>query len=100
MVMPERFSRLSSALPYNTLVSVMSCGVKWLAVYTENGFEREGAVYKSPYAFTSAHASRITDEHPKKVEAGSGWVWIRVENGEHAGKTIAEVYDLHFALAT
>lgn len=83
------FSRLSSMLPYNSQVSIESCGDKWLAVFTENGFERNGEIYTSPTAICAAHASRITEKHPKKTMPGLAWEYIRVENG----KSLAEIYD-------
>lgn len=93
------FSKLEEALPFGTHVSITSGGDKWCGIFKEGGFQVGGAFFKSPYAFGSAHARRMTDKHPAPTKAGNGWLWIMVEDGAAAGKTIAEVYDAHFARA-
>jgi hypothetical protein len=91
------FSKLPAALPFGTKVSITSSGDTMSAVYTQGGFKVDDVYFQSPMAFGRAHASRITEAHPKKTKAGNGWLWITVDDGEHAGKTISQVYDEHYA---
>jgi hypothetical protein len=91
------FSKLPAALPFGTSVSITSSGDTMTAVYTQEGFKVGEVHFPSPMAFGRAHASRITEAHPKETKAGNGWVWITVDDGEHAGKTIGQVYDEHYA---
>jgi len=92
------FAKLSEALPYGTKVSITSLGDKMTAVFTTEGFKvGDLPAFKSPMAFTRAHANRITEAHPKETKPGNGWDWIKVEEGEHMGKTIGQIYSGHFA---
>jgi len=91
------FSKLPAALPFGTKVSITSSGDTMSAVYTQGGFKVDDVYFQSPMAFGRAHASRITEAHPKKTKAGNGWLWITVDDGEHAGKTISQIYDEHYA---
>jgi hypothetical protein len=84
-------------LEMNTCVSVESLGDKWEGTTTANGFLVNGILYRSPGALTKAHASRITENHPKSTLPGSGWVHIFVESGRHQGKNIEQAFKDHFA---
>lgn len=92
------FTKLSEALPFGTTVSITSLGEAWKAVYTEEGFKMgDLPPFKSPMAFGRAHANRITEIHPKETKPGNGWEWIKIDDGEHIGKSIGQVYNEHFA---
>jgi len=92
------FAKLGEALPYGTKVSITSLGDKMTAAFTTEGFKvGDLPAFKSPMAFTRAHANRITEAHPKETKPGNGWDWIKVEEGEHMGKTIGQIYKGHFA---
>ena len=92
------FTKLSEALPFGTTVSITSLGEAWKAVYTEEGFKMgDLPPFKSPMAFGRAHANRITEIHPKETKPGTGWEWIKIDDGEHIGKSIGQVYNEHFA---
>lgn len=92
------FSKLNEALPFGTSVSVTSLGDVWTAVFTPEGFKMgDLPPFKSPMAFSRAHANRITDAHPKETKPGNGWDHIKVGTGEHLGKTIGQLYNEHFA---
>jgi hypothetical protein len=91
------FAKLNEALPFGTSVTLTSLGDAWKAVFTAEGFKMgDLPPFKSPMAFTRAHANRITDAHPNETKPGNGWDWIKIESGEHAGKTIGQVYNEHF----
>ena len=92
------FAKLGEALPYGTKVSITSLGDKMTAAFTTEGFKvGDLPAFKSPMAFSRAHANRITEAHPKETKPGNGWDWIKVEEGEHMGKTIGQIYNGHFA---
>ena len=92
------FAKLNEALPFGTSVTLTSLGDAWTAVFTPEGFKMgDSPPFKSPMAFTRAHANRITDAHPNETKPGNGWDWIKIEGGEHAGKTIGQLYNEHFA---
>lgn len=91
------FSKLPAALPFGTNVSITSSDETVRAVYTQEGFKVGDMHYTSPMALSRVHASRITEAHPKETKPGNGWVWITVDDGEHSGKTIGQVYDEHYA---
>jgi hypothetical protein len=91
------FAKLNEALPFGTSVTLTSLGDAWTAVFTPEGFKMgDSPPFKSPMAFTRAHANRITDAHPNETKPGNGWDWIKIESGEHAGKTIGQRYNEHF----
>lgn len=90
----RKFSRLHEALPFNTHVYVESCGDRWNAVFTENGFVIGDKTYKTPGAFCKAHASRITLTHLHPTKPGNGWDHVKIDA---TGKTIGEIYDIHFS---
>ena len=92
----RKFAKLHHVLPYGSLLSISSCGATWALRYTARGFEREGIVFKSPGAVTSAHARLIHEGHPAETLPGNGWAWLKVAAGEHEGKTIGNVYDAYF----
>jgi hypothetical protein len=92
----RNFAKLHLALPYGTSLSLSSRGVTWALRYTERGFEREDIVFKSPTAVTTAHARLVHEGHPAETHPGNGWVWLKVAEGEHEGKSIANVYDAYF----
>jgi hypothetical protein len=91
------FAKLGEAIEAGTTVRIVSGGDKWVGTFTKDGFKVGELFYKSPFAFTAAHAQRITEKHPQPTKAGNGWEWVVVESGPHAGKSIGQVYDAHFA---
>jgi hypothetical protein len=93
----RNFAKLGEALEVGTTVRIVSGGDKWVATFAKDGFKVGEQFYKSPFAFGSAHAQRITETHPAPTKAGNGWEWVMVEDGPHAGKSIGQVYDAHFA---
>jgi len=90
------FAKLGEALELGTTVRIVSGGDKWVGTFTNGGFKIGEQFYKSPFAFGKAHAQRITEAHPTPTKPGNGWEWIVVDSGQHAGKTIGEVYDARF----
>jgi len=90
----RKFSRLYEALAFNTNVYVESCGDRWNAMFTENGFEIGDKTYKTPGAFCKAHANRITLTHLHPTKPGNGWDHVKIGA---TGKTIGEIYDTHFS---
>ena len=91
------FVKLYQAMEVGETVSIRSGGDKWIGTFTKDGFSVGGITYTSPYAFGKAHAQRITEKHPAPTKPGNGWEWVMVESGPHAGKSIGQVYDAHFA---
>jgi hypothetical protein len=49
--------------------------------------------YKSPTAACTAHAERITENHPEATKGASGWSWVLFADGDFKDKPISEFYD-------
>jgi len=94
---PRVFTKLAAVLPEGTPLSLTSTGDRWDGVYTKDGFIFQDKLFKSPLAVGKAHAERITERHPKATKPGSGWLWLKVENGPYKGKTLGQAYDAHYA---
>ena len=91
------FASLSSVLTDGTKLSLTSLASRWEGTFTDGKLVFEGNVFKSPYAVVTAHARVITDSHPKATKPGNGWIWIKIEDGPYAKKTLAQAYDAHFS---
>ena len=89
--------KLPTILTEGTKLSITSTGDRWDGSYSKDGFIFQNNLFKSPCAVCTAHAQRITERHPKATKGGSGWCWIRIEDGTYKGKTLGEAYDAHFA---
>lgn len=98
---PSKFARifasLSSVLTDGTKLSLTSLASRWEGTFTDGKLVFEGNVFKSPYAVVTAHARVITESHPKPTKPGNGWIWIKIEDGPYAKKTLAQAYDAHFS---
>jgi len=95
---PRIFAKLVAVLAEGTKLSVGSAaGDRWEGAYTKEGLIFQGRAFKSPMAVTKAHAERITERHPKVTKPGSGWVWLRIENGPYKGKSLSQAYDAFYA---
>jgi hypothetical protein len=92
------FDSLPSVLTDGTKLSITSKGERWEGTFTDGKLVFEGNVFKSPYAVVTAHARVITDSHPKPTKPGNGWLWIIIEDGPYAKKTLAQAYDAHFSV--
>jgi hypothetical protein len=91
------FASLSSVLTDGTKLSLTSLASRWEGTFTDGKLVFEGNVFKSPYAVVTAHARVITESHPKPTKPGNGWIWIKIEDGPYAKKTLAQAYDAHFS---
>ena len=91
------FSKLAAVLPEGTPLSLTGTGDRWDGAYTKDGLIFQDKAFKSPLAVTKVWSERITDRHPKVTKPGSGWVWLKIENGAYKGKTLAQAYDAHYA---
>jgi hypothetical protein len=91
------FAKLAAVLPEGTPLSLTSTGDRWDGAYTKDGLIFQDKAFKSPLAVTKAHAERITERHPKSTKPGSGWLWLKVEDGPYKGKTLGQAYDAHYA---
>jgi hypothetical protein len=91
------FAKLAAVLPEGTPLSIVSTGDRWDGVYTKDGLVFQDKAFKSPQAVTKAHAERITERHPKATQPGSGWLWLKIENGAYKGKTLGQAYDAHYS---
>jgi len=98
---PSKFARifasLSSVLTDGTKLSLTSLASRWEGTFTDGKLVFEGNVFKSPYAVVTAHARVITESHPKPTKPGNGWIWIKIEDGPYAKKTLAQAYDAYFS---
>jgi len=74
-------------------VYVESLGDRWIGTITGTGILYEGKTFTSPTGFCAAHAARITEAHPQPTEAGSGWQFVKMLEGQHKGKPISFVYE-------
>lgn len=91
------FASLPSVLTDGTKLSLTSLASRWEGTFTDGKLVFEGNVFKSPYAVVTAHARVITESHPKPTKPGNGWIWIKIEDGPYAKKTLAQAYDTHFS---
>jgi hypothetical protein len=91
------FSKLAAVLPEGTRLSLTGTGDRWDGVYTKDSLVFQDKTFKSPLAATKAWSERITERHPKTTKPGSGWVWLKIEDGAYKGKTLAQAYDAHYA---
>jgi len=87
---------LYQALPFGTPLHLTSRGVTWNLVFTKEGYQFGRTTFKSPTAVTTAHSSMIHEGHAAATLPGSGWLWLKVSKGVHAGKSIGSVYDAYF----
>ncbi len=92
---PHRnFRSLSNILTNDTPIFIESTGDRWDGVFRvvdgKGIFTFNGTDYASPAAVSKAHASRVTESHPKATKPGNGWNYICVAA---TSKTIGEVYD-------
>lgn len=92
------FASLPSVLTDGTKLSITSKGERWEGTFTDGKLAFQGNVFKSPYAVVKAHASVITASHPTHTRPGNGWLWIIIEDGPYAKKTLAQAYDAHFSV--
>jgi hypothetical protein len=92
------FANLPSVLTDGTKLSITSKGERWEGTFTDGKLAFQGNVFKSPYAVVKAHASVITASHPNHTRPGNGWLWIIIEDGPYAKKTLAQAYDAHFSV--
>jgi hypothetical protein len=91
------FSKLAAVLPEGTPLSLTGTGDRWDGAYTKGGLIFQDKAFKSPLAVTKVWSERITERHPKVTKPGSGWVWLKIENGAYKGKTLAQAYDAHYS---
>jgi len=91
------FASLSSVLTDGTKLSLTGLTGRWEGTFANGKLTFQGKVFNSPYAVVSAHASLITDSHPKPTKPGTGWIWIKIEDGPYAKKTLAQAYDAYFS---
>jgi hypothetical protein len=92
---PHRnYRALAGILGDGTSLFIESVGDRWDGLYRlvdgKGVFTFNGTDYASPAAVSKAHASRITESHPKATKPGNGWNYICIAA---TNKTIAEVYD-------
>ena len=99
---PSPFARIFAHLPEvladGTKLSLTSRGERWEGIFTNGKLAFQGNLFKSPWAVVNAHARVISESHPEATKPGNGWVWIKIEDGPHAKKTLAQAYDAHFSL--
>jgi len=91
------FASLSSVLTDGTKLSLTGLTGRWEGTFANGKLTFQGKVFNSPYAVACAHASVITDSHPKPTKPGNGWIWIKIEDGPYAKKTLAQAYDAYFS---
>jgi hypothetical protein len=91
------FASLSSVLTDGTKLSLTGLTGRWEGTFANGKLAFQGKVFNSPYAVACAHASVITDSHPKPTKPGNGWIWIKIEDGPYAKKTLAQAYDAYFS---
>lgn len=74
-------------------VYVESHGERWIGTVALTGISFNGQTFRSPTGFCSAHAARITEKHPQPTDAGSGWKFVKMLEGEYKGKNLSFVHD-------
>jgi hypothetical protein len=98
---PGKFARIFAHLPEvladGTKLSLTSRGERWEGTFTNGKLVFQGKVFNTPYAVGTAHARVISESHPEATKPGNGWVWIKIEDGPYAKKTLAQAYDAHFS---
>lgn len=92
---PHRnYRALSTILANDTPIFIESTGDRWDGTFRvvdgKGVFTFNGTDYTSPAAVSKAHASRVTESHPKPTKPGNGWSYISMTA---TNKTLAEVYD-------